>query len=111
MALIVSYFRKIANKNLFAAWPAYKTEIRRCFTINGIPNGERQRLGAPLVFNMERGVHLEELGDFLESCPEVRPFDVILANELDNGRVRSGQRDAARALAERHELCVWPGVH
>jgi len=106
--------------------------------MNGIPNGERQRLGAlldqrpqtevmaqipqfsqaefhnaapapaeapeslgVLVFNMERGVHLEELGDFLESCPEVRPYDVILANELDDGCVRSGQRDTARELAER----------
>ncbi len=54
-----------------------------------------------LVFNMERGVHLEELGDFLLSCPDVRPFDVILANELDDGCVRSGGRDTARELAER----------
>jgi len=106
--------------------------------MNGIPNDERQRLGAlldqtsqagvmaripqfsqaeihnlapapaeapeklgALVFNMERGVHLEELGDFLESCPEVRPYDLILANELDDGCVRSGQRDTARKLAER----------
>ena len=57
-------------------------------------------LGA-LVFNMERGVHLEELGDFLLSCPRIRPFDVILANELDDGCVRSGGRDTARDLAQR----------
>ena len=74
--------------------------------MKGIPNTERQRLGALLdhetqetvmamipqfseteigapvpapaevpeelgllVFNMERGVHLEELGDFLQDCP------------------------------------------
>lgn len=54
-----------------------------------------------LVFNMERGVHLAELGDFLETCPAARPFDVILANELDDGCVRSGQKDTARELAER----------
>ena len=54
-----------------------------------------------LVFNMERGVHLAELGDFLETCPEARPFDVILANELDDGCVRSGQKDTAKELAER----------
>ncbi len=59
-----------------------------------------EALGA-LVFNMERGVHLAELGDFLETCPETRPYDVILANELDDGCVRSGQRDTARELAER----------
>ncbi len=106
--------------------------------MNGIPNEERQRLGAlldhapqkevmdqipqffqaeihnlvsppaekpeamgMLVFNMERGVCLEELGDFLETCPAVKPFDVILANELDDGCVRSGCRDTTRLLAER----------
>lgn len=106
--------------------------------MNGIPNEERQRLGAlleahsqeevmaripqfreteihnivpepgrapdslgALVFNMERGVHLEALGDFLESSPDVQPFDIILANEMDDGCVRSGSRETARLLAER----------
>ena len=54
-----------------------------------------------LVFNMERGVHLAELGDFLENCPEAKPYDVILANELDDGCVRSGQKDTTKELAER----------
>ena len=54
-----------------------------------------------LVVNMERGVHLAELGDFLEICPEAKPYDVILANELDDGCVRSGQKDTTRELAER----------
>ena len=54
-----------------------------------------------LVFNMERGVHLAELGDFLLDCPQVRPYDVILANELDDGCVRSGGRDTAAELARR----------
>ena len=53
-----------------------------------------------LVFNMERGVHLAEIADFLRDCPGVRPFDVILANELDDGCARSGNRDTARELAE-----------
>lgn len=79
--------------------------------MKGIPNTERQRLGALLdhetqetvmamipqfseteigapvpapaevpeelgllVFNMERGVHLEELGDFLQDCPASGPW-------------------------------------
>ena len=54
-----------------------------------------------LVFNMERGVHLDELGDFLANCPEIQPYDVILANELDDGCVRSGQKDTTKELAER----------
>ena len=106
--------------------------------MTGLPNEERQRLGAlleqasqesvmaripqfsqaelsglvpppqetpealgVLVFNMERGVHLAELGDFLETCPAIRPFDVILANELDDGCVRSGGKNTALELAER----------
>ena len=106
--------------------------------MNGLPNEDRQRLGAlldrapqtevmamipqfsqaeihniapvpaetpdslgVLVFNMERGVHLAELGDFLETCPETKPYDVILANELDDGCVRSGQKDTTKELAER----------
>ena len=103
--------------------------------MKGLPNEERQRLGAlleeasqaevmgkipqfsqaevhnlaplparapealgMLVFNMERGVCLEELGDFLETCPAVRPFDVILANELDDGCVRSGGKNTTLEL-------------
>ena len=106
--------------------------------MNGIPNEERQRLGAlldhasqeevmaqipqfsqaeihnlvpapaekpaaldVLMFNMERGVHLEELGDFLTTCPDVLPYDVILANELDDGCVRSAGKDTTAELAKR----------
>ncbi len=54
-----------------------------------------------LMFNMERGVYLDELGDFLEHCPAVRPFDVILANELDDGCVRSGGKNTTLELAKR----------
>lgn len=115
--------------------------------MNGLPNEERQRLGAllkgtsqaevmakipqfsqvevhnlvpapsavpqalgMLVFNMERGVHLAELGDFLESCPQLRPFDVILANEMDDGCLRSGGKNTALELAERLGLNVAFGL-
>ena len=53
-----------------------------------------------LMFNMERGVRLAEIGEFLRDCPSVQPFDLILANELDDGCARSGNRNTARALAE-----------
>ena len=64
------------------------------------PDQAPESLGA-LVFNMERGVYLDELGDFLEHCPAVRPFDVILANELDDGCLRSGGKDTTLELARR----------
>lgn len=106
--------------------------------MKGLPNEQRQRLGAlldhasqaevmgmipqfaqaevrniapvpykgpesmgVLVFNMERGVHLAELGDFLLDCPQIQPYDVILANELDDGCVRSGGVDTTAELAKR----------
>lgn len=65
------------------------------------PPAETPETLGTLVFNMERGVHLAELGDFLESCPAVRPFDVILANEMDDGCVRSGGGNTALELAKR----------
>ena len=73
------------------------------------PAAVPEQLGI-LVFNMERGVHLEELGDFLQDCPDIRPLDVVLANELDDGCVRSGGRNTARELAERG-LCVLVITH
>lgn len=54
-----------------------------------------------LVFNMERGVHLEALGDYLETCPGIHPIDVILGNEMDDGCIRSGNRNTAAELAKR----------
>ena len=53
-----------------------------------------------LMFNMERGVHLPEIADFLRDCPDIQPFDIILANELDDGCARSGNKNTARELAE-----------
>ena len=58
-----------------------------------------ETLGA-LMFNMERGVHLKEIQDFLRDCPNIRPFDLILANELDDGCARSGNKNTARELAQ-----------
>lgn len=52
-----------------------------------------------LMFNMERGVHLAEIQEFLRDCPDIQPFDVILANELDDGCARSGNKNTARELA------------
>jgi endonuclease/exonuclease/phosphatase family metal-dependent hydrolase len=62
-----------------------------------------QELGV-LMFNMERGVHLAEIQDFLGDCPDIQPFDVILANELDDGCARSGNKNTARELAQAFDL-------
>ena len=62
-------------------------------------------LGA-LMFNMERGVHLAEIGEFLRDCPAVQPFDLILANELDDGCARSGNRNTLTAKSA--SGAAWP---
>lgn len=62
------------------------------------PQAVPEALGV-LMFNMERGVHLEEIQDFLRDCPDIQPFDLILANELDDGCARSGNKNTARELA------------
>lgn len=54
----------------------------------------------PVVFNMERGMHLQALIDFLKDCPSIQPFDLILANELDVGCSRTGLRDGPREIAQ-----------
>lgn len=63
------------------------------------PTAVPDQLGI-LMFNMERGVHLAEIQEFLRDCPDIQPFDVILANELDDGCARSGNKNTARELAQ-----------
>lgn len=60
---------------------------------------EQDGFGA-MVFNIERGVNLDETIDFLKYCPDIRPFDLILANELDDGCVRSGGKMVAKEIAK-----------
>lgn len=43
-----------------------------------------------VVFNIERGQTLHETIDFLNMCPDFKNMDIIYANELDDGAVRSG---------------------
>ena len=53
-----------------------------------------------MVFNMERGVHIDEAIEFLKDNPSLRPFDLILANELDFGAARSGEKNTAEEVAK-----------
>ena len=64
-----------------------------------MPDQVPESLGV-LMFNMERGVHLAEIAEFLRDCPDIQPFDVILANELDDGCARSANKNTARELAK-----------
>lgn len=76
-------------------------QFKEAETGNFVPPPETapEALGV-LMFNMERGVHLTEIQEFLRDCPDIQPFDLILANELDDGCARSGNKNTARELAE-----------
>ena len=54
----------------------------------------------PMVFNMERGVYIDESIEFLKDNPSLQPFDLILANELDFGCARSGEKNTAEEVAK-----------
>ena len=54
----------------------------------------------PMVFNMERGVYIDESIEFLIDIPSLQPFDLILANELDFGCARSGEKNTAEEVAK-----------
>ena len=47
---------------------------------------------------------------FLRDCPDIQPFDIILANELDDGCARSGNRNTARELAKAFGLADFSDV-
>lgn len=49
-----------------------------------------------MVFNMERGVYIDESIEFLKDNPSLQPFDLILANELDFGCARRARRISRR---------------
>ena len=74
-----------------------------------LPKTVPEALGV-LMFNMERGVNLEEIREFLRDCPDIQPFDLILANELDDACARSGNKNTARELAKAFGLSYAWGL-
>ena len=86
-----------SQAEVMARIPQFGEAETGCFTAP--PETVPESLGV-LMFNMERGVHLAEIQDFLGDCPDIRPFDLILANELDDGCARSGNKNTSRELAK-----------
>ncbi len=77
--------------------PAYQTcEI---FNLAEMPTVVPEKL-KHVVFNIERGQTMQETIDFLNMCPDLKDMDIIYANELDDGAVRSGNQNVARKIAE-----------
>ena len=60
------------------------------------PPGKRVKVA---IFNIERGVQLSLILAYLKYHPALRCADIILANELDYGMARSGNKYIAREIA------------
>src|SRR5574344_1204481 len=76
-------------------------QFAECVVHNEIASAPTTERLKPLVFNMERGVTMQATVDFLLHCKELSDVDIILANELDDGCVRSGCKETALEIAKK----------
>ena len=60
-----------SQAEVMARIPQFGEAETGCFTAP--PETAPESLGV-LMFNMERGVHLAEIQDFLRDCPDIRPL-------------------------------------
>lgn len=54
-----------------------------------------------VMWNIERGTHFDAISDILNHHPVIGHADLMLLNELDDGMVRSGNRNVALELSRR----------
>ena len=81
---------------------ALRTHLPQFFEPH-VENGLSKRGSLPFraaVFNMEQGTRLQYIIPFLQCHPQLKDVDIILANELDSGMARSGNRNTTREVAE-----------
>jgi len=115
----MSYENRIALGNLVPTIGQFKVmdkipQYQQCEVHNLVEApAEVPEVLRHVVFNIERGQTLHETIDFLNMCPDFKNMDIIYANELDDGAVRSGNCNVAyeHCQVHRHELCLWSGVH
>jgi endonuclease/exonuclease/phosphatase family metal-dependent hydrolase len=87
----------------------YQAQRRELEQLLGEPRvyraaGATPRLAAFLrvvMWNIERGTYLDAISDILNHHPVIGHADLLLLNELDDGMVRSGNRNVARELSRR----------
>lgn len=91
---IVNRYRVEPDPELIGQIPEFfETDAVNTFSANG---------GLPfkaLIFNMEAGTRLENILRYMKRHPHLQGADVILANELDWGMARSGNRHITREIA------------
>ena len=102
----MSYENRIALGNLVPTLGQFKVmdkipQYQQCEVHNLVEApAEVPEVLRHVVFNIERGQTLHETIDFLNMCPELKNMDIIYANELDDGAVRSGNCNVAYEIAK-----------
>lgn len=87
----------LSQQEVMARIPQFQqVEIQK---MDGAAPKSADRITA-LVFNIQQGVHCSAMIDFLKDSPDIQPFDIILANELDDGCTRSGKQDISMEIAQ-----------
>ena len=102
----MSYENRIALGNLVPTIGQFKVmdkipQYQQCEVHNLVEApAEVPEVLRHVVFNIERGQTLHETIDFLNMCPDFKKMDIIYANELDDGAVRSGNCNVAYEIAK-----------
>ena len=102
----MSYENRIALGNLVPTLGQFKVmdkipQYQQCEVHNLVEApAEVPEVLRHVVFNIERGQTLHETIDFLNMCPDFKNIDIIYANELDDGAVRSGNCNVAYEIAK-----------
>ena len=102
----LSYEKRIELGNLVPALGQFKVmekipQYQQCEVHNLVEApAEVPETLRHVVFNIERGQTLHETIDFLNMCPDLKNMDIIYANELDDGAVRSGNCNVAYEIAK-----------
>ena len=102
----MSYENRIALGNLVPTIGQFKVmdkipQYQQCEVHNLVEApAEVPEVLRHVVFNIERGQTPHETIDFLNMCPDFKNMDIIYANELDDGAVRSGNCNVAYEIAK-----------
>jgi len=105
-------FEEFRNSEFYCE---HETELRRLLDeprVYEFP-AARPRLQSFLrvvEWNIERGAHLEGIIGVLNSHPVLQFADLLLLNELDDGMVRSGNKNVALELSRRLEAHTVFGI-
>lgn len=85
-------------------------QLDNLFVSNEFSDKKLEKGFKAAVFNIERGMKLQQMMPYLKCHPDIVGCDIILANELDLGMDRTGNLDVTRVIAEQIGMNYVYGV-